>query len=63
MRDPDRIDIILKELGDIWKKYPDLRFCQMMHVIVDFAIKDTYDLEDSCFLKMIEKFNTQDSNE
>ncbi len=30
MRDPKRIDRILKLIGDYWKKHPDQRFGQMM---------------------------------
>lgn len=30
MRDPDRIDAFLAELGHVWKKYPDLRFGQLV---------------------------------
>lgn len=30
MRDPNRIEKILKEIGDIWKQYPDLRLGQLL---------------------------------
>lgn len=30
MRDPERIDGILNELGEIWKGYPDLRLGQLL---------------------------------
>ena len=30
MRDPERIDGILNELGEIWKCYPDLRLGQLL---------------------------------
>jgi hypothetical protein len=30
MRDPDRINIILEELGKLWKKHPDLRLGQLL---------------------------------
>ena len=30
MRDPERIDKILAQLGELWKKYPDLRLGQLV---------------------------------
>jgi len=30
MRDPNRIPEILKELGKVWSKYPDLRLGQLI---------------------------------
>ena len=30
MRDPARIDVILKRLSEIWKKNPDLRLGQLL---------------------------------
>jgi len=30
MRDPTRIDKVLKDLGGIWKQYPDLRLGQLI---------------------------------
>lgn len=30
MRDPDRIDEVLAELGIYWKRNPDLRLCQIV---------------------------------
>lgn len=30
MRDPDRIDKILKLISEIWHKNPDLRLCQLI---------------------------------
>ncbi|TQV74103.1 hypothetical protein FLL45_14700 [Aliikangiella marina] len=32
MRDPERIDEILDLIGRIWKKYPDLRFQQLIYI-------------------------------
>ena len=29
MRDPNRIDLILKQLGEIWKQMPDWRLGQL----------------------------------
>ena len=30
MRDPDRIETILSEIAEVWKKYPDLRLGQLL---------------------------------
>lgn len=31
MRDPERIDALLKSIGEVWKHYPDLRLIQLLH--------------------------------
>ena len=41
MRDPKRIDRILKLIEKIWKTYPDLRLCQL--------IGNCFDLDDNYF--------------
>lgn len=33
MRDPARIDPFLKELGELWKLFPDMRFGQLVQNI------------------------------
>ena len=30
MRDVNRIDVILRQVGEVWKKYPDLRLGQLL---------------------------------
>lgn len=30
MRNPDRIDRVLKLISEIWHEYPDLRLCQLI---------------------------------
>ena len=34
MRDPARIDRILKKLAFEWKKFPDMRLGQLLHVLM-----------------------------
>ena len=34
MRDPERIDRILKKIGDKWKEQPDLRLLQFLIVML-----------------------------
>ena len=46
-RDPERIDRILTEFGKVWKKYPDLRFYQILQLFErDYAKKDKFYIED-----------------
>ena len=46
MRDPARIDRITSLLNQMWKKYPDLRFFQLMTIIDLDGIQDLFYLED-----------------
>ena len=43
MRNPNRIDPILKLQGEIWHKYPDLRLCQIISNAADL-----YKLQPRC---------------
>jgi len=45
MRNPERIDIILKEIGDIWHKYPDLRLGQLIGNVLEGV--NLYYVEDA----------------
>lgn len=36
MRDINRIDPFLEELGELWKTHPDLRFGQLVSIINDW---------------------------
>jgi len=52
VRDPKRIRKILKEIGDIWETYPDLRLGQLLlNVINDPAL---YYIEDEDLVKAAE---------
>ena len=52
MRDPCRIDRMLKRLGVLWHRYPDLRLCQL--VINTAGIVDCFHLEDDEMEQRIE---------
>jgi hypothetical protein len=55
MRDINRIDPFLKEVGKIWKKNPDLRFGQMMENFRrDYG--DLFFLEEEDFLKNLKEY-------
>jgi hypothetical protein len=59
MRDPKRMRKILGEIYRIWKKYPDMRYGQLMfnlYYIFDTRSYDHYHVEDSDFLEWLEKF-------
>lgn len=45
MRDPKRIDRILKLLGPEWKKYPDMRLGQFLVYVMNGKL-DLFSVED-----------------
>ena len=70
MRDPNRIDQVLSEIGIIWKEHPDLRLGQIISNVLDikplyvenniegFISKiDPFYLEDYQFLNIIKQWN------
>lgn len=53
MRDINRIDRILNEIGAIWKQYPDLRLGQLiLNVINDPAL---YYIEDEELVELLKQ--------
>lgn len=54
MRDPERIDRILKLISTIWYKYPDLRLGQLLFTFADF-IDDVFYYEDDKTEKLLEE--------
>lgn len=59
MRNPDRIDPLLKKLGDYWKLNPDLRLGQLISNLSNnvflgdiFYVEDS--LIDSCITMILE---------
>lgn len=54
MRDANRIDVILNEIKDIWKKYPDLRLGQLIcNVVCDPPL---YYMEDEKLVKELKEY-------
>jgi len=51
LRDPARIEPLLKKLGDFWKQHPDIRLCQLVDNIGHYTNpnKDLFYLEDEDF--------------
>lgn len=64
MRDPKRMRKILGEIYRIWKKYPDMRFGQLVDNLFVYYImsigesipKDYFYIEDDRFFKYLETF-------
>lgn len=52
MRNPKRIKPLLKKIEQIWKEYPDLRFCQLIGNVTPY---DNYWVEDDDLEKRLEK--------
>lgn len=48
---------LIRKLLHIWKKYPTLRFGQLVACIIKDA--DLFDLHDEQFLSMLEAFNNE----
>ena len=62
MRNPDRINEILKLISEIWYKNPELRLCQLIEncfseEVDDYGLRnvDLYYLEDDVLQDRLEK--------
>lgn len=57
MRDPNRIKPFCTELVELWSKYPDLRFGQIMSNITKYVqfeySKDIFYMEDEELLEVL----------
>ncbi len=59
MRDPERIDKVLKLIEKIWKRYPDWRLCQL--IINSLRINyDPYYIEDDTLYDALKRINDKD---
>jgi hypothetical protein len=61
MRDPKRIKTILEKLGEIWERYPDLRFGQL--ILNAFKEYELFYMEDDELLKEIEDLIEMDKKD
>lgn len=52
MRDPNRIDKVLIEIGKLWHKYPDLRLGQL----ISNAFVDIYYIEDDLLVERLYEY-------
>lgn len=59
MRNPNRIDGYMERLGEVWKKYPDFRFGQMLinllGAVQNEVGMDLFFVEDEQFFAAFEK--------
>ena len=61
MRDINRIDVVLKELGDLWKKQPDMRLGQLL-LNLDLSLENSHvmwNMEEDAWLELIRKKNEE----
>lgn len=56
MRNPNRIDPFLKELGEYWKKVPDWRFGQLICNVFGTLDRDPFFPEEEEILDCFEKY-------
>lgn len=57
MRDPDRIDVVLAYISQVWHKHPDLRLCQL--IVNAVGAGDPYHVEDD---RLLEGLRELDAN-
>ena len=58
MRDPKRIDEVTQLLNEVWHKYPDLRFWQLLGIIPMNKVSNSPDLfyvEDNKTIEALRK--------
>lgn len=64
MRDKNRIKPFLGKLEELWMKYPDLRFGQLIAVIAgEMKITDIFTPEDEVWLEGIQRFIDRTNNQ
>lgn len=61
MRDPKRIPRVLKEIERIWKKYPDLRLCQLIINAIP-PTKAVFHVEEDQLLENLREYDANMSN-
>ena len=52
MRDHGRINEVLNVVGQLWKRHPDMRLCQLLHCIT--GKDDMFHVEDDKLLELLE---------
>lgn len=55
MRDKKRIKPFLNKVEELWLKYPDLRFGQIIYLLADDIKRDIFFPEEEEWLKAIQK--------
>ncbi len=57
MRDPNRMPVLLMKLQELWEKYPDMRFMQLINNLQTREGNDMFYVEDDMFIELIDHFN------
>lgn len=60
MRDPNRIDPLLRSIKEIWSKYPDLRLLQLLTNVTYSEKCDQFYVEDDRLLELLEEAKEKD---
>lgn len=55
-RNPDRIDDVLKQMGELWKKVPDWRFMQLICNFQRYIRQDGFYIEDDRLIKKLKEW-------
>ena len=53
MKDPKRIDHVLKTIREVWKQNPDQRLCQLLGNVFPACHPDIYYLEDDELMRLL----------
>ena len=64
MRDSKRIDEVTQLLNEVWYKYPDLRFWQLLDVVPMYEVTNTKDLffvEDDKTIEALQKMLNEEN--
>lgn len=61
MRNPARIEEMLRELGETWNRHPDLRLGQLLYSIsrTGADVGDIFYIEDDILLDKVREFNNK----
>lgn len=67
MRDINRIDVLLNKFSELWHKYPDMRFWQMVMFLAgetykDVKVQDLFFLEDDKAINTINRMLEEVTN-
>ena len=69
MRNPDRIYPLLRQIGNYWKKNPDLRLCQLLAVAsthTGWELEDLFAIEDDRIadgIRLLERMEQENKEE
>jgi len=64
MQDSNRLQRISDKLNELWKKYPELRFCQLIHILMSQIPEthktygnglDIFNINDETFENLLDK--------